>query len=216
MTSKLIACIGQYSHRGLKPSNQDGHGAIVPNERELSTKGIALAIADGISSSEVSHIASRTAVDSFLEDYYCTSDTWTVKNAAQRVLQASNSWLYAQNQRNHGYRLNPDKGFVCTFTSLILKSTTAYLFHVGDAQVSLFSNKGSESKTAKVITQQHRLWSSGNTSYLARALGITQPLEIDYSEIALTLGDVFILATDGVYEHISNDALWAIVEQYSS
>ena len=65
----------------------------------LQLKGVALAMADGISSSPVSQIASETAVKNFLDDYYCTSETWSVKNSADRVLTAINSWLYAQTRR---------------------------------------------------------------------------------------------------------------------
>ena len=59
----VLSCsIGQYSHKGVKQTNQDSHGAAVPEEPHLSTKGIVLAIADGISTSEVSHIASQSSV----------------------------------------------------------------------------------------------------------------------------------------------------------
>ena len=41
---------------------------------------------DGISSSEFGAIASESAVKSFLTDYYCTSESWSVKTSAQRVI----------------------------------------------------------------------------------------------------------------------------------
>lgn len=199
----MSCSIGQYSHRGRKPSNQDSHGAAVPTEPQLTTKGVAVAIADGISSSDVSHIASQASIKSFLEDYYCTSESWSVKTAAQRVLQASNSWLFAQNHRNHEYRLNRDRGYVCTFSALIFKSNTAYLLHVGDAQITRLEcgiRKGRE-----ILTQAHRISLSGDQSYLSRAIGFTQALDIDYAELPLEPGDTFLLATDGVYEHLSDD-----------
>ena len=66
----LQIALGQASDRGLKAVNQDFHGACIPAEPQLGLKGIALALADGISSSSVSHIASQTAVTGFLADYY--------------------------------------------------------------------------------------------------------------------------------------------------
>lgn len=214
MNKQLTCSIGQYSDRGLKNTNQDCHGAVIPSEPQLSTKGIVVAIADGISSSDVSDVASQTAVKSFLEDYYCTSDTWTVKTAAIRVLCASNSWLYAQNHRQHEYRLNKDKGYVCTFSALIFKSNTAHLLHVGDAQVSLLEVSAARDKT-EILTRQHRVSLSADKSYLARALGVTQSLEIDYSKIGLTLGDTFLLATDGVYDYLDNELICSIVDAYA-
>jgi len=224
MEKQLSCSIGQYSHQGKKESNQDFHGVLVPDEPALSTKGITLAIADGISSSQVSHVASQTSVKSFLEDYYCTSETWTVKSSARRVLLANNSWLLAQNQRHYEYRLDKDKGYVCTFSALILRSNTAYIFHVGDAQLSrlrntdvgepISNNKSSDVINAQidVLTEPHRVYFSETKSYLARALGITQQLDIDYSEQRLEVGDIFVLATDGVYEYVSNEWVFEIID----
>lgn len=79
MSSQLVIALGQHSDAGRKPLNQDFHGACIPTDAQLASKGIAIALADGISSSEVSHIASETAVASFLSDYFCTSDAWSVK-----------------------------------------------------------------------------------------------------------------------------------------
>ncbi len=210
--TRLTASIGQYSFKGLKASNQDSHGVIVPNDPQLSTKGIAVAIADGISSSDVSHIASQISIKGFLEDYYCTSDTWSVKTSAQRVVQANNSWLFAQNHRDNQFRLNKDKGYVCTFSALVLKSNTAYLFHVGDAQISRLKSV-SRGKT-DVLTEQHRLRLSDNKSYLARALGTSQSLDIDYRELPLRVGDTFLLATDGVYEYVSDEFVCSMLDSY--
>jgi hypothetical protein len=73
--------------RAASPCNQDFHGACVPAQAGLlATKGVVLALADGISSSPVSQVASAAAVRGFLEDYYCTSEAWPVRRAAQRVL----------------------------------------------------------------------------------------------------------------------------------
>lgn len=107
--SQLAISLGQHSDRGCKPANQDFHGACVPTDAQLASKGIAIALADGISSSEVSHVASETAVASFLSDYFCTSDAWSVKQSAQRVLVAINSWLHAQT-RHSPHRYDRDRG----------------------------------------------------------------------------------------------------------
>ncbi|WP_340124631.1 protein phosphatase 2C domain-containing protein [Methylobacter svalbardensis] len=98
----------------------------------MSSKGIAIGLADGISSSDVSHIASQAAVTGFLEDYFCTSEAWSVKKSVQRVLIASNSWLYAQTRQSR-YCYDMDRGYVCTLSAMVIKSTTAHIFHVGDS-----------------------------------------------------------------------------------
>ncbi|WP_445370189.1 protein kinase domain-containing protein [Methylomonas sp. HW2-6] len=194
MSGRLAVSVGQYSDRGRKPLNQDCHGVYVAKEPQLSAKGIAFAVADGISSSDVSHIASQAAVTGFLLDYYCTSEAWSVKKSAQKVLFATNSWLYAQT-RHSRYCYDKDRGYVCTFSAVVIKSATAHIFHVGDARI--YRCRGGEWEQ---LTNDHRLWVSPETSYLSRALGIDSHLELDYRAETVENGDLFLLATDGVYE----------------
>src|SRR3979409_709687 len=115
MSRKLKISIGQHSDKGRKEINQDFHGALIPKEPLLSVKGVAIVLADGISSSNVSQIASQSAVKGFLTDYYCTSESWSVKTSAQRVLAATNSWLNSQTRRSQ-YLYDKDKGYVCTLS----------------------------------------------------------------------------------------------------
>ena len=71
MSLPLSVSIGEASSRGIKAVNQDSLGHSIPKEPLLSSKGIVLAMADGISSSQVSQVASGSAVSGFLDDYYC-------------------------------------------------------------------------------------------------------------------------------------------------
>ena len=207
MPSQLKISIGQQSDRGRKGINQDFHGAYIPVEPQLSSKGIAIALADGISSSDVSQIASEAAVTGFLEDYFCTSETWSVKKSAQRVLAATNSWLHSQSQRSQ-YRHDKDRGYVCTFSAMVIKSNTAHLFHAGDSRIYRLRDDALEQ-----LTNDHRFWVSQETSYLGRALGMNPQLEIDYQALAVERGDVFLFATDGVYEHASAGFITNAIKQ---
>src|SRR3954471_15824987 len=131
---QLRVSVGQHSDRGRKAVNQDFYGFRVPPEPHLSAKGIAIAVADGIGSSDVSQVAAEFAVMAFLDDYYSTSETWSVKKSADRVLAAANSWLHSRTCHS-SYRYEKDRGYVCTLSGLVLKGTTAHLFHVGDTRV---------------------------------------------------------------------------------
>lgn len=198
MPKQLKVSTGQHTDKGLKERNQDFHGIYIPKEPLLTSKGIAIALADGISSSDVSQVASEAAVSGFLEDYFCTSETWSVQKSAQRVLKATNSWLHSQTQQSN-YRFDKDRGYVCTFSALIIKSNTAHLFHAGDARI--YQVQGN---TLEQLTEDHRVWVSQEKSYLGRALGINPHLEIDYRSLQVMPGDIFLLATDGVYEYTNS------------
>lgn len=209
MPAQLSVSLGQYSDKGRKETNQDFHGALLPKEPLLTSKGIAIALADGISSSEVSQIASEAAVKGFLEDYFCTSEAWSVKTSAQRVLIATNSWLYSQTRQSQ-HRYDKDRGYVCTFSALVLKSTTAHIFHAGDARIYRIRGQALEQ-----LTKDHRLWVSEEKSYLSRGLGIHSQLEIDYESLPLEKGDIFFLATDGVYEYTQAEFILQAVQAHS-
>lgn len=86
MTDQLNISSGQYSDKGRKSINQDFHGLYIPDDHLLTSKGIAIVLADGISSSDVSHIASESSVSGFLSDYFCTSETWSVKQSALSLI----------------------------------------------------------------------------------------------------------------------------------
>ncbi len=210
MASQLKISLGQYSDPGRKEINQDFYGVHIPKEPQLSAKGIAVALADGISSSEVSQIASEAAVTSFLEDYFCTSEAWSAEKSGYRVLTAINSWLHAQT-RQSPYRYDKDKGYVCTLSALVIKSATAHLFHVGDTRI--YRLRGSD---LEQLTSDHRYWVSQEVSYLGRALGVNPQIEIDYRALPVETGDLFILATDGVYEYAGLDFIIKAVQDHQN
>ncbi|HIO96894.1 MAG TPA: bifunctional protein-serine/threonine kinase/phosphatase, partial [Leucothrix sp.] len=133
MPKNLTVTIGQTSTAGIKPENEDFLGFHIPSKKtedtlQLESKGITVAIADGMSGSDGGKEASQVCVRQFIDDYYGTPESWTVKQAATKILTALNTWLYSQGQEKYGTA----KGMVTTFSSLVLKSQTAHLFHVGD------------------------------------------------------------------------------------
>lgn len=193
---QLCITTGTCTRAGRKTVNQDFDDIWIPDEPLLSLKGVAVALADGISSSPVSQIAAKVAVTSFLSDYFSTPEPWSVKKSAQRVLGATNSWLYAQTRQSQ----NPydrEKGYVCTFSGAVFRSRTAHLFHLGDARI--YRLRGTEMEQ---LTEDHRLWISSEQSYLSRALGMDSQAAVDYHSTAIETGDIFLFMTDGVYEKI--------------
>ena len=209
MASHLVIDIGQYSAAGLKDENQDFHGVLVPEGVELAAKGIAVAIADGISTSKLGAVAAETAVKSFLSDYFATSEAWSVQTSAQRVITATNSWMHAQNSAGRRGPVSDEereRGMICTFSALVIKSRTAHLFHIGDSRIARLNGPSLEA-----LTELHRVELGGGESYLGRALGVNRNVEIDYLRLPVSEGDVFVLTTDGVHETLSDSEIAAII-----
>jgi serine/threonine protein phosphatase PrpC len=210
MSRELKLSIGQHSEKGRKDTNQDFYGALIPEQPLLTSKGISIALADGISSSSVGREAAESAIKGFLTDYYCTSEAWSVKTAAQRVIAATNSWLHSRTRRSqHAY--DSDKGYVCTLSVMVVKATIAHIFHVGDGRVYRVAGSALEQ-----LTNDHRVAISSNQSYLGRALGANPQIEIDYRAVPLEIGHVFVMATDGVYEHVSHGFVTTAIAAHSA
>ncbi|MGR9086251.1 MAG: protein kinase domain-containing protein [Gammaproteobacteria bacterium] len=190
--------IGYASDKGIKEDNEDFVGSLIPEGHQLLYKGISAAIADGMSGSEGGKQASHCCVASFFSDYYSTPDSWSVRYAAEKILSATNSWLYSQGQS----RFQSIKGMVSTLSILILKSNTAHIFHVGDSRIYRFRDGVLEQ-----ITRDHRVWVSHDKSYLSRAMGVEPRLEVDYHSLPVLKGDLFLMATDGVHDFVDDKSL---------
>ncbi len=196
MATKLKVNVGFCSDKGLKEENQDSLGHFIPeNSNLLSGKGAAFALADGVSSSSEAKQASQACVTGFMEDYFSTPDSWSVKKSGGKVLTAINNWLYSQSNQFH----DASRGLASTFCGLVIKSTTAHLFHVGDSRIYLFRDNSLEQ-----LTTDHRIIMPGEKEYLGRAMGIDYRLDIDYKSLPIEVGDVFFISTDGIHDYLTD------------
>ena len=202
LQSNLQIKFAQRSEAGRKPENQDTVGARIPEGNALTTKGIAIAIADGVSSSLAAREASQTAITGFLCDYYATPDTWRTQQSAIRVIQALNSSLFGRSQNSiYG------EGYLSTFSALILKGATAFIFHVGDTRV--YRLRGNE---FELLTRDHNQRIDRHTTHLTRAIGSDPFLEVDMHSCEIEVGDVFVLSCDGIHEFIPAAEFKSIVK----
>ena len=199
MKAQLKVAIGGDSRAGVKPVNQDAFAAQTPKGQALEFKGVVLAIADGISSSARSQEAAQLSVTQFISDYYATPDTWNVNKSAARILTALNSWLYNENNKKTG-----KDGLVCTLSTIVIKSCTAHLFHVGDSRIHRLHDGD-----FTCLTRDH-VHGTRSENFLTRAMGIDSHLEVDYQTVDdLKAGDCFVLTTDGVHNFVTTDDIKA-------
>ncbi len=193
--SKLEVCLGGYSDAGVKAVNQDAFASLVPSGADLSAKGVVTVIADGVSTANKAGEAAQLSVTQFIHDYYATPQTWSTQKSASKVLASLNQWLYAQSDAESGYTLQ----WLTTFSALIIKSSTAYIFHVGDTRISQCRQQHLET-----LTQDHQQKQGPAHSVLTRALGADFRLQVDVQKVAVEVGDIFILSCDGVHDYLSS------------
>ena len=126
---------GYASLTGKREHNEDFVGMVLPSEPELSTKGILVAVADGVSGSGGGREASEYTVRGLLSDYYATPDDWEIPIALDRVLNAINRWLVAQSSAH------PERdGMATTLSALSLRRRHYFIAHIGDTRIYLLRN----------------------------------------------------------------------------
>ena len=199
MKSDLDILTGHHSIAGVKPINEDCAGRCVPEEDYLlDHKGVVIAIADGVSSAEAGREASHTTIERFINDYYKTPDTWSVAKSGQNVLSALNLHLY---RKSHEFELD-SKGYLTTFSAVIIKGQTAHFFHVGDSHIYHLRDG-----VLKLCTTDHSAPLGEGRTFLSRAIGMDNVLNIDYGTIALQENDRFLLSTDGIHDFLEPGVL---------
>jgi len=198
-TNQLQVDIASHSLQGLKDNNEDAVGFFVPEESSvLEGKGIVLAVADGVSSAEAGKEASDTAITRFLSDYYQTPDTWSVKHCGQKILSSINLTLF---KRSHEFA-SEEKGYLTTFTALVLKSRMANFFHAGDSRAYLL-RRGE----LKQLTRDHVASIGSGRSFLARAMGMDNSIQIDYSQFTIEVNDILLVTSDGIHDFLSQEQI---------
>lgn len=184
---------------GIKPANEDAVAQHIPADPHLLTyKGACFALADGVSTAEAGQQASQRAVSRFCREYSQTPDSWSVAYSAEQLLATINNELY---ELSHQFA-HDQKGYLTTFTALVLKSQTAHFFHIGDSRLYHWRDG-----VLVQLSQDHTTVLSEQRQFLGRALGMDARVELQQGSLTVKRGDRFLLCSDGLSDFISTDAL---------
>jgi serine/threonine protein phosphatase PrpC len=193
----LLLTAAHHTATGLRKHNEDFVGMVTPAEPELSTKGMIAAIADGVSGSDHGGEAASYSVRELLTDYYATPDTSVVMQSLERVIKAINQRLWQQ-VSDH-----PSKASMAsTLTVLVLRDHEYHFAHVGDCRLYLLRDG-----RLNQLTIDHVHEHADRRHVLTRALGIDSNIAIDHGDGKLQPGDIFLLASDGVWGALSESDL---------
>ena len=195
--ASLQVTIGESSLTGPRPRNEDFLGFVTPEEQVLDTKGVLLALADGVGGSAAGGEAAEYTVRSLLSDYYATSDTWAISKSLETVLLALNRWL-----QSHAAARREMAGMATTLTGLVMRGNRWYSCHVGDSRLYLLREG-----VLTCLTEDH-VWDHPEMRHvLKRAVGLDAHLVVDHGEGELKIGDVFALMSDGVWNALGDDRI---------
>ncbi|MBU2970715.1 bifunctional protein-serine/threonine kinase/phosphatase [Pseudoalteromonas sp. C2R02] len=192
-TTAIQVIIGGYSSAGVKGENQDAFAALIPEAALLTNKGASAVIADGLSCADNAAEASQLSVTQFIDSFYATPDTWSVQKSGAKVLTSLNNWLYGQ------AKINKTSQWLTTLSAIVCKSSTAHIFHVGDCRISRLQNNIFET-----LTREHNHKVGGKKTVLTRVMGADNRLDVDYKKVPIEKGDMFLLSSDGVFNHLTD------------
>lgn len=192
---------GHASQAGRKDVNED-FAALVLGQGRDRERGAIAAIADGVSAGGNGREAAQTTVNTLVNDYFATPDTWDTTVALDRILNAHNGWLAAMNRRRQ-----PAVGLT-TLTALVLCGQSYTLAHVGDTRAYLVREGRLQLLTTDHVMAQHDL-----RHQLTRAMGLDDHVVVDYSQGELRSGDLLVLLSDGVHGSVPERELRQLLRQ---
>ena len=192
--------IGQASERGPRALNED-FAAVRRHAPGDEARGLIAAVADGVSAGGEGRMAAQTSVLSLVEDYFAAPDTWDTTVVLDRVISAHNTWLVAHNRR-------AEASAMTTLTALALRGQRWTLAHVGDTRAYLLRGGA-----LRRLTNDHAFDHPDLRSRLTRAVGLDDAVHVDYLQGDLQIGDVFVLASDGVHGALKETRLGELAGQ---
>ncbi len=208
------------THPGLvRQNNEDAHAARVPEDAAVAaSRGALFAVADGVGGANAGEVASRTALEALLGEYYSPRAPHQVEAALRQAVQAANLRVY-----NLAHGSDADLHHMqTTLTTAVIAGPVAYFAHAGDSRAYLLRGDrmtqltADHSEAAELL--RLRLISAEQArdhprrSVLTRTLGSNLLLRPDFSRQPLHAGDRLLLCSDGLWGEISDDDLLQAAE----
>lgn len=188
-----------------------------------------LLVADGMGGAQAGEEASRlasTTVQRILRNQLRTSlptssERW--HTVLRKCVRTANQTIYAQGKAQAHLH-----GMGTTLTTLVITDRCFHLAHVGDSRAYLINSKGvtENGTTFMQLTSDHTLVarlvdighmskeearSSPQRSMLYRALGTEVNIEVDTDSQTLQEGDILLVCSDGLTNHVDDSELAQIV-----
>ncbi|OGA13781.1 MAG: hypothetical protein A3H32_08510 [Betaproteobacteria bacterium RIFCSPLOWO2_02_FULL_63_19] len=183
--------------------HEDFYGVAVPGNTATEKKGVVVVLADGIGAHGKGRMAAEVTVRSLLSDYYATSPSWSIAQALEKLMCATNDWIVAHN------RNQPDNdGSVAAASALVLHGRQYFIAHVGNTRVYRVRDSVFEK-----LTNDHTWPRRDMRNVLKRAIGLDTYLVVDFVEGDIREGDSFIIASDGVWDTLGERRFRAVYAQ---
>src|SRR5689334_9917520 len=196
------------SDRGLnerRPLNEDAF-------LHDPARGI-FAVADGVGGAEAGEVASSTAIEVLDEAFRHQTDGTDVEDLMELAIQRANASIHQMAQEHTKFSM-----MATTIVALHVKDNVATIGHVGDSRLYRLAPDGElhretldhsiveeEVRAGRMTPEQAANHPSKNV--ISRALGAEPGVEVDMKTMEVEEGTEFLLCTDGITRHISDNEL---------
>lgn len=194
--------------RGLnerRPLNEDAY--LSDAERFI------FAVADGVGGAEAGEVASQTAIEVLDEAFRHNVDGTDVEDLMELAIQRANASIHQMAQEHVRFSM-----MATTIVALHLDGNVATIGHVGDSRLYRLSPDGKlhrETEDHSVVEEEVRAGrmtpeqaaNHPSKNVISRALGAEDTVEVDMKTFEVEEGTEFLLCTDGITRHISDNEL---------
>ncbi len=179
--------------------------------RLLASRGLIYVVCDGMGGHAGGQFASELAAKTFI-DVYLSHTADDIGTAVLAAIRAANRYVM-----DVGRTFPARRGMGTTLTALILWQDQAYVGQVGDSRAYRLRNGDfmrlthdhtfvEESVRIGTLTAEEAAVHP-HRHVLTRAIGADDPLVPDIYEFDLQAGDVFLLCSDGLLNHVEDDLI---------
>ncbi len=173
-------------------------------------------VADGMGGHRAGEVASGLAIEVFLRGFRENLGRYEIGESIAISMREANAAVYAKSREEAGMA-----GMGTTMTVAVLRSGKVYIGHVGDSRAyiyrkgRLFRLTEDHSLVAELTRlgklSQEQALSHPQRNVITRALGIAGEVEVDISAYRIEEGDILLLCTDGLTEHLRDEEIAEII-----
>lgn len=207
----MILAFGATDTGRVRQGNQDSFVV-----QQLSGGAVLAVVCDGMGGEAGGNIASRNAVNIISQhvssNYREVYDSNSVRNMLLSAVAVANALVYEMAQKNESL-----KGMGTTVVACVVKNGCAHILHAGDSRAYHLSGGEVHSVTRDHSVVQMMVEKGELTPeeardhpkkhYITRALGVAKTLDADYGETELSAGEMILICTDGLTNHLSDREL---------
>ena len=201
--------VASVSDRGLndkRPLNEDSF--LCDHERGI------FAVADGVGGAEAGEVASQTAVDVLDEAFrHRIKDGDDVEDLMELAIQRANASIHQMASEHPRFSM-----MATTIVALHVEGFKATFGHVGDSRLYRITAQGQlvrETEDHSIVEEEVRAGrmtpeqaaNHPSKNVISRALGAEPSVEVDMKTIEIEDGTSFLLCTDGITRHLTDNEL---------